>query len=120
MKEQFEKQEERIDDKFIDISTAMEKNQEIIMTAIQSKNSNVEEQINQLVQSVMVLDNLMKKQQGQLDGVKQACWDLTDGHDNHMDELDDQIHSTQSQGAPLHRDSPVTTIKGCRFSWTPD
>eukprot|EP00957_Ditylum_brightwellii_P195194 14871721-Ditylum_brightwellii.AAC.1 len=112
----------------------MEKNQETIMTVIQSKNSAVQEQINQLVQSVMVLGNSMKNQQGQvdslckqredesdqLDGVKGACWDSTDGHDDHMDELDNQIHGTQSQGAPLHRDSLATTTKGRRFSWTQD
>eukprot|EP00957_Ditylum_brightwellii_P075486 5737534-Ditylum_brightwellii.AAC.1 len=76
----------------------------------------------------------MKKQQGQvgslhkwcedesdqLDGVKQACWDSTDRHDNHMDELDDQIHNMQSQNAPLCRDSLATTTKGQRFSRTPD
>eukprot|EP00957_Ditylum_brightwellii_P066125 5016571-Ditylum_brightwellii.AAC.1 len=38
-KKRFGKQEERIDEKFKDISTTMEKNQETIMTAIQSKNS---------------------------------------------------------------------------------
>eukprot|EP00957_Ditylum_brightwellii_P198444 15123407-Ditylum_brightwellii.AAC.1 len=88
MKKQFKKWEERINEKFKDISTTMEKNQETIMTAIQSKNSVVQEQINQLVQSVMVLGNSMKKHQGQvdslrkhdedksdqLDGVKHACW----------------------------------------------
>eukprot|EP00957_Ditylum_brightwellii_P007289 554109-Ditylum_brightwellii.AAC.1 len=69
MKKQFEKQEERIDEKFNDISTAMEKSQETIMTMIQSKNSDVQEQINQLVQSLMVLGNSMKKQQGQVDSL---------------------------------------------------
>eukprot|EP00957_Ditylum_brightwellii_P076839 5840322-Ditylum_brightwellii.AAC.1 len=112
----------------------MEKNQETIMTTIQSKNSDVQEQINRLVQSVMILGNLMKKQQGQvdslhkrqedksdqLDSVKQACWDLNNGHDKHMDELDDQIHDTQSQGAPLHRDSLATRTKGHRLSQTSD
>eukprot|EP00957_Ditylum_brightwellii_P127638 9734070-Ditylum_brightwellii.AAC.1 len=110
----------------------MEKTQETIMIAIQSKNSDVQEQNNQLVQSVMDLGNLMKKPQGQvdslckwqedkfdqLDGVKQASWDSTNGHDNNMDELDDQINYTQSQGAPLHRDSPATTTKGHRLSQT--
>eukprot|EP00957_Ditylum_brightwellii_P077379 5879709-Ditylum_brightwellii.AAC.1 len=82
----------------------------------------------------MVLGNLIKKQQGQvdflrkhckdkfdqLDGVKRTCWDSNDKYDEYMDGLGNQIHDTQSQGAPLQRDSLATTTKGLRVSQTPD
>eukprot|EP00957_Ditylum_brightwellii_P163478 12446461-Ditylum_brightwellii.AAC.1 len=60
------------------MSKAMEKNQETIMTAIQSKKSDVQEQINQLVQSVMVLGNLLKKQQGPVDSFCKHCEEESD------------------------------------------
>eukprot|EP00957_Ditylum_brightwellii_P135459 10327874-Ditylum_brightwellii.AAC.1 len=76
----------------------------------------------------------MKKQQGQvdslqkycedksdqLDGIKCARWGSNDEYDKYMDRLDDQTHDTQLQGAPLQRDSLVTTTKGCRVSQSPD
>eukprot|EP00957_Ditylum_brightwellii_P183099 13946000-Ditylum_brightwellii.AAC.1 len=92
MKKQFEKQEECIDEKFKDISATMEKNQESLLTAFQTQKSGVQDQLNQLIQSVMVIGNSMKKQQGQIDsfskqqradddpskGVKQACKEPSD------------------------------------------
>eukprot|EP00957_Ditylum_brightwellii_P055008 4169793-Ditylum_brightwellii.AAC.1 len=81
MKKLFEKQEEHINENFKDISTIMEKNQETIMTVIQSKNSDDQEQINQLVQSVIVLGNSMKKQQRQVDSLQKSHEDKS----NHLD-----------------------------------
>eukprot|EP00957_Ditylum_brightwellii_P118720 9054904-Ditylum_brightwellii.AAC.1 len=69
MKKRFEKQEERIDEKFQDISAMMEKNQESLLTAFQTQKSEVQNQLNQLVQSVMVIGNLTKKQQGQINSL---------------------------------------------------
>eukprot|EP00957_Ditylum_brightwellii_P115652 8821501-Ditylum_brightwellii.AAC.1 len=72
MKKQFEKQEECIDKKFKDISATMEKNQESLLTAFQNQKSEVQDQLNQLVQSVMVIGNSMKKQQGQIDSLSKC------------------------------------------------
>eukprot|EP00957_Ditylum_brightwellii_P177045 13487503-Ditylum_brightwellii.AAC.1 len=78
----------------------------------------------------MVLDNSMRQvdslykhqedKSDQLGGVKCACWDLTDEYDKYMDGLDNQIHDTQSQGAPLQRDSLATMTRGRRVSRTSD
>eukprot|EP00957_Ditylum_brightwellii_P014546 1095351-Ditylum_brightwellii.AAC.1 len=73
MKKRFEHQEESIDGKFKDTNTAMEKNQESIMNAINIKNSVVQAQIDQLVQSVLVLNTSMTKQQGQVDSLQKRC-----------------------------------------------
>eukprot|EP00957_Ditylum_brightwellii_P050713 3845554-Ditylum_brightwellii.AAC.1 len=97
------------------------------MNAINSKNSIVQAQIDQLVKSVLVLNTSMKKQQGQVDslqkrceeeveqseGAKHArCGSSEDEYDDYMDELEDLAHDTQqSQGTPLDRESPATTAK---------
>eukprot|EP00957_Ditylum_brightwellii_P014442 1087811-Ditylum_brightwellii.AAC.1 len=66
MKKQFERQEERIDEKFKDISVTMEKNQESLLTTFQTQKSEVQDQLNQLVQSVMVIGNLVKNSKDKL------------------------------------------------------
>eukprot|EP00957_Ditylum_brightwellii_P150169 11435542-Ditylum_brightwellii.AAC.1 len=100
----FERQEESTDDKFKDMNTAMEKNQESIMNAINSKNSIIQAQIDQLVKSVLVLNTSMRKQQDQVDslqkrqeeeveqseGAKRArCGSSEDEYKDYMDELED-------------------------------
>eukprot|EP00957_Ditylum_brightwellii_P069366 5265603-Ditylum_brightwellii.AAC.1 len=52
------------------MNTAVEKNQESIMNAINSKNSAVQIQIDQLVKSVLVFSTFMKKQQGQVNSLQ--------------------------------------------------
>ena len=132
MKKRFDKQEERIDNKFNDMSKAMEKNQASLLTALDNKNSEVQDQLNQMMQSVMVLTNSLEKQQGQIDtlykrpvsdddvfdGSKRARCD-SPGHD-HDDDMEDCQHiETQSKGTP-HRDYPATTAKGRRVSRSAD
>eukprot|EP00957_Ditylum_brightwellii_P008467 642051-Ditylum_brightwellii.AAC.1 len=104
----------------------MEKNQESILEAFQNQKSAVQDQLNQLIQSFMVIGNSMKKQQGQIDslskhqkadddpvdGVKHAHKDSNDfEYDEYMDELDEEILDTQSAGTPLQRDSPTPSAK---------
>eukprot|EP00957_Ditylum_brightwellii_P198415 15120373-Ditylum_brightwellii.AAC.1 len=63
MKKRFDKQEERINNKFNDMSKAMEKNQASLLTALDNKNSEFQDRLNQMMQSVMVLTNSLDKQQ---------------------------------------------------------
>eukprot|EP00957_Ditylum_brightwellii_P141418 10774794-Ditylum_brightwellii.AAC.1 len=109
MKKRFEKQEEHIDEIFKDISATMEKNQESLLTAFQTQKSEVHDQLNQLVQSVMVIGNSMKKQQGQINllskhqkadddpskDVMRAHKEPNDLDDEYMDELKATIIETQ-------------------------
>eukprot|EP00957_Ditylum_brightwellii_P178642 13606893-Ditylum_brightwellii.AAC.1 len=104
MKKRFKKQEDCIDENFEDISTTIEKTQKTIMTAIQSKT--------QISKNKSI--NLCKDKSDQLDGVKHAHWDSNNKYDKYMDELDNQIHDTQSQGVPLQIDSPAAMTKGHR------
>eukprot|EP00957_Ditylum_brightwellii_P025750 1947973-Ditylum_brightwellii.AAC.1 len=125
MKKRFEKQEERIDEKFKDISGTMEKNQESLLTAFQTQQSEVQDQLNQLAQSVMVIGNSMKKQQGQIDslskhqkanddpseGVKHARKEPNDLDNEYMDELEETVIETQPVGTPLQRSAPAPSAK---------
>eukprot|EP00957_Ditylum_brightwellii_P017300 1303199-Ditylum_brightwellii.AAC.1 len=127
MKKQFEHQEERIDGKFKDMNTTMEKNKESIMNAIKSKNSVVQAQMDQLVKHVLVLNSSMKKQQGEVDPLQKRqedkveqievakrarCRSNEDEFKGYMDELEDLVHDTQKrQGTPLDRGSPAAMAK---------
>eukprot|EP00957_Ditylum_brightwellii_P145055 11047757-Ditylum_brightwellii.AAC.1 len=105
MKKRFKKQEERIDEKFKDISVTMEKNQESLLTAFQTQNSEVQDQLNQLVQSVMKADD------DPSEGVKCACKEPIDLDNEYMDELKETIIETQPAGTPLQRAGPAPSAK---------
>eukprot|EP00957_Ditylum_brightwellii_P019620 1480450-Ditylum_brightwellii.AAC.1 len=63
MKKRFDKQEERINNKFKDMSKALEKNQASLLTALDAKHSAFQEQLTQMMQLVMVLNKSLEKQQ---------------------------------------------------------
>eukprot|EP00957_Ditylum_brightwellii_P105762 8065645-Ditylum_brightwellii.AAC.1 len=88
----------------------MENNQESIMNAINSKNSVVQAQIDQLAKSVLVLNTSMKKQQDQIGFLQKNCKEEVeqsegakyagrgsseDEYDDYMDELEDLAHGMQ-------------------------
>eukprot|EP00957_Ditylum_brightwellii_P032963 2499481-Ditylum_brightwellii.AAC.1 len=87
MKKWFEKQEEHIDEKFKDISVTMEKNQESLLTAFQTKKSE-QGQINSLSKRQKADDNPSE-------GVKRACKDTSDLDNKYMDKLEEPIIKTQ-------------------------
>eukprot|EP00957_Ditylum_brightwellii_P161376 12287509-Ditylum_brightwellii.AAC.1 len=99
MKKWFEKQEERIDEKFKDISATMDKNQESLLTAFQNQKSEVQDQLNQLVQSVMVIGNSMKKQQGQINSLSKR------------QKADDNPSEGVKAGTPCQREAPAPSAK---------
>eukprot|EP00957_Ditylum_brightwellii_P083536 6349871-Ditylum_brightwellii.AAC.1 len=73
----------------------------------------------------MVIGNLMKKQQGQInslskqqkaddnpsEGVKRARKEHSDLDDEYMDELKEPVIETQPAGTPLQRTSPASSVK---------
>eukprot|EP00957_Ditylum_brightwellii_P101120 7705851-Ditylum_brightwellii.AAC.1 len=84
MKKRFEKQEERIDEKFKDISATMEKNQ----------------------------DKRQKADDDPVEGVKRARKESSNfEYNKYMNELDEKILDTQSVGTPCQRDSPAPSTK---------